>query len=138
MSDFVGKARFRIVGSVLHPVEGPAKPAEPTTADVETRLPIWLADAQANIDAHFARSFPKLNPDRLSVDPGGKRWIRIVTTRIESSGNEGQRCVYCFVERATGLVFMSASWKAPAKHSRGSIFEAASKSVTTHGAKYLR
>ena len=33
----------------------------------------------------------------------------------------GQRSVWCFVDKTTGDIFKPATWKAPAKHSRGNI-----------------
>ena len=66
----------------------------------------------------------------------GRRYVRIVTT---SDGGNGQRSVYCFVDITNGDILKSASWKAPAKHARGSIFtpDNGSKAVTPHGAHYL-
>ena len=52
----------------------------------------------------------------LSQEPGA-RYIRIV---VSGPG----RSVYCFVDFSSGDVFKAASWKTPAKHARGNIFDA--------------
>jgi hypothetical protein len=47
----------------------------------------------------------------------GRKFLRIVAT------HGAGRNVYCFVEKETGRILKAASWKAPAKGGRGSIFE---------------
>jgi hypothetical protein len=50
----------------------------------------------------------------------GIKYVRIV--REERVGNNRHvRFAYAFLDRATGDILMSASWKAPAKHARGNI-----------------
>jgi hypothetical protein len=134
------------------PTVAPTKPAfvEPAYADplggvhgptgedlpapsFDEQLQRWLSEAQAMINEHFAHKLPNLTPNSLSIDPGGRKYIRIVTSR-----GIGDRSVYCFIERETGNVFKSESWKKPAKHARGNISEHASKSVTEYGANYMR
>jgi|ERR1035437_166196 hypothetical protein len=46
----------------------------------------------------------------------GPKYFRIVAVHAD------QRSVYAFVERATGNVLKSATWKTPAKGVRGNIF----------------
>lgn len=94
----------------------------------------FVAEIQAMIDAHYMERFPNLTPEMITVDEGGRRYVRIVS----SMPNGTCRKVFCFVERSTGRVLKSASWKAPAKHGRGNISEHASKSCTVYGAAYLR
>jgi hypothetical protein len=50
----------------------------------------------------------------------GKRYARIVRQR---RGDSNSRSAYGFVELATGDIFKPATWKAPAKHKRGNIFD---------------
>ena len=46
--------------------------------------------------------------------------------------------VYCFVDRTNGDILKAASWKAPAKHARGNIYDADPlKGVGPYGAAYL-
>jgi len=79
---------------------------------------------------------PNHPPERdpvLSYDLG-QRYIRVVKT------SHGQRGVYCFVDTTNGDVLKAASWKVPAKHARGNIFDESNglKSMNWHGAAYLR
>jgi hypothetical protein len=60
----------------------------------------------------------------------GKRYVKVV----RGGG------VHCFVDKTTGDVLKPASWKAPAKHARGNIFDAKNglASMGPHGPAYLR
>lgn len=51
----------------------------------------------------------------IEVQPGSKN-LKLVIRSGQS------RSVYCFVEKATGNILKAASWKAPAKGIRSSIF----------------
>jgi hypothetical protein len=82
--------------------------------------------------AYFAKNFKNLTPPTISVDPGAKKYIRIV------QDNGTQRSVYCFVDKATGDILKADGWKRPAKHARGSIYIDAGKSaITPYGVHYL-
>ena len=72
-------------------------------------------------------------PDPLSMEQG-PRYSRVVRT----SG--AQRSAHCFIDRTTGDVLKTASWKTPAKHARGNILRE-DKGLTCmgpYGAAYLR
>ena len=47
---------------------------------------------------------------------------------------------WCFVDKTTGDVLKPASWKSPAKHARGNIFDAwnGAKWLTVYGPCYLK
>ena len=63
----------------------------------------------------------------------GSKYIRLVETR-------NGRSVYCFLDYQ-GNIYKSASWKAPAKHIRGTVFDTNyswGKALGTYGAAYLR
>lgn len=47
---------------------------------------------------------------------------------------------FCFIDRTNGDVLKSASWRAPAKHARGNIFDAHNglRYITPYGVAYLR
>ena len=64
----------------------------------------------------------------------GRKYVRVVRT----DGNS--RSAHCFVSMETGEVFMTASWKKPAKHARGTIYTTDPKEygVGQYGAHYLR
>ncbi len=98
---------------------------------VTLALDMFVQDAQAMIDERWTGK-PEWKPV-LSIDPNGKKYARIV--RNEPSG----KSVYCFVNRENGDILKSASWKAPAQHARGNIFDAdPSQAITEYGAKSLR
>lgn len=91
----------------------------------------------------FRKNYEK--PDQLTLEPGIS-WCRIVRIR---EGNAG-KSVYAFVamkdssNRNLGMVkagdiHMPASWAAPAKHARGSIFNKESwVCAGPHGIAYLK
>lgn len=60
----------------------------------------------------------------------GNRYVKVV----RGSG------VHCFVDMTTGDVLKPASWKTPAKHARGNIFDAQNGlgSMGEHGPAYLK
>lgn len=64
----------------------------------------------------------------------GRKYIRIVET-----SEFGSRSVYCFLDFG-GNIYKSASWKVPAKHVRGTVFDAKysyGKGLGPYGAVYL-
>ena len=60
----------------------------------------------------------------------GNRYVKV----IRGSG------VHCFVDKTNGDVLKPASWKAPAKHARGNIFDVKNGLdwMGPHGPAYLR
>lgn len=67
----------------------------------------------------------------------GSKYVRVWSTL-----SNGQDSCYCFVDRETGDIYKSASWRAPAKHSRGNIFDGFNNPVMygvgEYGADYLK
>lgn len=97
----------------------------------------FVARCQAKCDKRTREDYPDswdLQRHVLTVDPNGKRYIRIVVQRGM------QRSVYCFVERETGNVLKADGWKRPAKHARGNIRDSKQGmgGVTQYGGVYLR
>jgi hypothetical protein len=92
--------------------------------------------AQELVDKHYATHPWKRV---LSVEPG-RRYARIVI-QDEHDGvlDAYSRSVYCFVDMTNGDVLKSESWKKPAKHARGNIFnENPVKGCGPYGAAYLK
>lgn len=105
----------------------------PTAAEIETAVTAFVAKCQGLLDGYMKEHFPTLNPPKLTVDPKGKVYWRIVKDEGSS------RSVYCFVEKATGDILKSESWKRPAKGIRGNILAGnAMDAVTPYGAVYFR
>lgn len=79
---------------------------------------------------------PLLERDTYSAVIGRKN-IKIVVNRY---GNPENRSVYCFLDM-DGNIFKAASWKIPAKHKRGSVFDenySWGKGLGPYGATYMR
>jgi len=102
--------------------------------DFDTALNDFLAYCQAMINDHFAKRLPNLEPDVLSIDPRGRKYVRIV----RAGANGTSRSVYCFVNRENGDVLKAASWKAPAQYARGTVYgPPEGYGVTVYGGEYL-
>lgn len=89
---------------------------------------------QEMVNEHTAENFPSLTPETISIDPNGRKYVRIVRS------GDSSRSVYCFVERETGNILKAASWKTPAKGARGNIYadDHGMQAVTAYGAVYRR
>ena len=106
--------------------------------DFETRLEQFVALCQEKINKEHS------NPQKLTIDPKGKKYKRIVI------GEGTPHCsVYCFVavgdSKTKGMgtvkagdVLKSASWKTPAKGARGNIFDEdnGTSRMSKYGAAY--
>jgi hypothetical protein len=101
---------------------------------ISNQFSIFVLKCQEMINAHYAQNFPILTPSKLTVNEGRKYW-KVVST---SDGGSGQTVVYAFVDKNNGEVYKPATWRAPAKHSRGNVSdEDISKFMTPHGPVYL-
>lgn len=103
--------------------------------DFDTALDAFVAGCNAMATANDAKFENVKFNTRITVDPKGKRYKRIVR-----SDDHGSRCVHCFVDTTNGDVLKAAGWKAPAKHARGNIFNADNGlgCMGPYGAAYLR
>jgi hypothetical protein len=100
--------------------------------DFDTRLQEWLEANQKLLNDYY-KDIPTLNVPQLSL-MRGKRYVRVVRT------DPGSRSVHVFVDITNGDILKPASWKAPAKHARGNIFDKfkGMKWMSAYGAAYLR
>ena len=116
--------------------------------EVLRELPKFVAEIQKLSTDYVEKSSPSLNAlarekgfkhgyYEISLDriTGRTKYARIVkTTRPGTS-----RSVHCFVNLENGDILKAASWKAPARHARGNIFDSDRlKAVGAYGANYLR
>lgn len=86
----------------------------------ESDLLAFCAKLEAKSAKYFAEHYANLTPPVFYPDKGGRKYVRIVRADADGSG----RSVKCFVEKATGLIWKAAGWKAPEKNfPRGSIHE---------------
>lgn len=105
-----------------------------TTANeqFETALASFLQKLELYKSDEKKRTAPSLNPDTLEVKRGSK-YIRVFFN------NGTQSFCYCFVEIETGKLYRPATYKAPAKHARGSIYnENQLEGCTPYGMAYLK
>jgi len=105
-----------------------------TTANeqFETALASFLQKLELYKSDEKKRIAPNLNPDTLEVKRGSK-YIRVFFN------NGSQSFCYCFVEIETGKLYKPATYKAPAKHARGSIYgENQLEGCTPYGMAYLK
>ena len=106
----------------------------------QSKLDSFLEAAQKKITDHYAREYPNLDTPQLTIG-GGTKFKRIV-----KNGS-----AFAFVATVDGRnktlgswkagdIFKPASWKAPAKHARGNIFDEHNgmKYVSEYGPSYLR
>lgn len=94
-------------------------------------LDIFLRRLQALVNTTCTHP---INETAISTEIG-RRYIRIVRTHVAS----GNRSAWGFVDMKDGSILKAAGWKVPAKHARGSIFNANPlENVDQYGPKYLR
>lgn len=116
-------------------MEKVCSPAKQETVPFEEAFENFLFVVKEKVATYYAEKFPTLIPDTIDYK-AGRRYIKIIKNR----GGSGGRSVYCFVDKTNGDILKAASWKAPAKHARGNIFDEdwGASSVNEHGANYLR
>lgn len=100
--------------------------------EFETALEGFLTKAQKLINDYDEQR--KNIDSRLLMTERGKRFIRVV------SAWGPQRSAWAFIDTTNGDVLKPASWKAPAKHARGNIFDEFNgmKYVGPYGPAYLK
>jgi type VI protein secretion system component Hcp len=103
------------------------------------RINVMLADDHREAQlVRVGRMAMEQNKDLLSPAPyvtagSGRKYLKIWRTR-----SSGSQTIFCFIRLSDGAIMRAESIKKPAKHARGSIFDA---DVTTacyrYGAKYM-
>ena len=89
-----------------------------------------IAGTEINPRTFNAERFTDDGAARVTIDRG-RKYDKIVR-------NGSERTVHSFVNRETGEVLKAASWKAPAKHARGTIYgPSEGYGVQWTGANYL-
>jgi hypothetical protein len=113
----------------MNSTDAAAPVAAPQSFDAA--LATWLDIAQGIVDANHQQHGFSGKPGQVSVDPGGKKFLRIVKTDGSS------RSAYAFIDVATGDVLKPDGWKRPAKGARGNIYTG-DAGVSAYGALYAR
>jgi len=94
----------------------------------------WLAGAQKIITDYWAaRGYTHSPAPKLTAN-FGTRYVRIMRADTGSSS------AHAFIDRTNGDVLKPATYKAPAKHARGNIFDSQNGlgSMGEYGPAYLR
>ena len=98
----------------------------------------FASRVQQMVNKHFREQFPNLTPPTILIK-FGRKYAKLI--RESSTGAQGhtQKSVYGFVDAHTGDIYKAATWRAPAKHVRGSIFDAdgGMHACGPYGIKYL-
>jgi hypothetical protein len=105
----------------------------------EVALKDFLVALNKYVKEYQKKTFPSLyadgNYDVITAQVG-RKYIKLVRERADASDSKS---VYCFIDLA-GNIYKAASWKAPAKHIRGTVFEpdySIGKALGHYGAAYL-
>ena len=83
----------------------------------EHMLSVFLKRCQSLVDDGM-RNYPFEN--KLSVNKG-RRYDKIISKDIGTSSNQTR--VWAFIDKTNGDILKPESWKKPAKHARGNIYE---------------
>jgi len=105
----------------------------------------WLAGCQAIVDENMEKmGYAPLQKTNLEI-AGGRKYIKIIAHHmIQNEGGEyvksGGGSAWAFIDTTNGDVLKPASWKAPAKHARGNLFDANKGLgwIGPHGPAYLK
>ena len=95
---------------------------------------IYINDMMYTKDKIDLPTLCEKGPYRVLTAEPGRKYIKIVVA------TGGSRSVYCFLDMK-GNIYKAASWRAPAKHVRGSVFDdhySYGKALGPYGAAYLR
>ena len=100
-------------------------------AQLREEIEQFVSRVQEMINEHYTESFPNLTAPTILVK-FGRKYAKVITEGSQAS-------VYGFVDAHTGDIYKAATWKAPAKHIRGSIFadDGGMSSCTPYGIVYL-
>lgn len=81
--------------------------------------------------AKYWESFPNLPLPKIEVHPG-RRYDKIVQTGSQTH-------VHSFVDKTNGNILKAATWRAPAKHARGNIYDKIDEAFggESHNVRYL-
>ena len=106
-----------------------------TTNTFETALQEWFEGCQKILRDYMEKEFPTNPPEHLELKVGPK-YAKVSKVRDGMDGGSA----WAFVDKTNGDVLKPASWRAPAKHARGNIYDEHKglKFIGPYGPAYLR
>ena len=116
---------------------------------VRTKIAEFVAHLDAATVANYDRMGYTFTPPTHRADYISAKWCRIVRFEKRADGTEYGGSVVAFVclqdnhtknmgYVTVGGVYKPAGWKGPAKHARGSVFDAEYTFAGAYGVAYLR
>ncbi len=116
---------------------------------ISDKIEAYVAECDRITREHMAAKYPNLTPDTHEARQASDKWVKV--WRIQHHGpTVGGESMHSFVALCDfenkklgkvkrGEIFMAANWAEPAKHARGSVFDADfSNCITPWGVKYLK
>ena len=102
----------------------------PTVTLATPEFITFLAGCKKVSDDNFQQNNPHSLAAPAFRSDEGKRYVKVVRNTS----------AYCFIDKTNGDVLKAASWKSPAKHARGNIFDEHNglKHMGPYGPAYLR
>jgi len=118
--------------------------------EVLTRIPEWMQACQRIIDADWTRSKMTHSPPPVIKFRIGKRFVIVTRHNWENGILQESGSAHAFIDitggkiggktHLPGDVLMPATWRAPAKHARGNLFdvEGGTGCMGPYGPAYLK
>jgi len=106
------------------------------TKEFRDRLEMFVAGCERIASDNIKTRFRTLEPPVFYYTVG-RKYVRVVKRHrdMDSGGS-----AHCFVDLENGDVLLPASWRSPAKHARGNIFDDSNGlgNMGPYGPAYLR
>ncbi len=121
-------------------------------AQFDAKVETYRQGAQRLHDAYWLEQKFTHNPGSTATVEDGGRYVRVymverswVERSDHSKGEKpltenSRKQIHTFIDKLTGDILKPATWKAPAKHARGNLFDAHNglATVNHYGPGYLR
>ena len=108
------------VGSYLTQIES----TKMDVTELMVRVEGYVSAAQYVTDKHFAENYKNLDPPELTIVTSGTRYVKVFKTEKNDKERGRNGCIFAFIDRTNGDILKPATYKAPAKHARGNVFDA--------------
>jgi hypothetical protein len=100
----------------------------------------WMSEVQDLLTVHYTERFPTLDIPKV-ISAGGTKYLKIQLKSVGGSIDQPRDSfrAFAFINLENGDLLKPATWKAPAKHARGNLFDehGGMKWVTPYGMAYM-